>query len=103
MAKILDVSKSQADRIKTNLQKAGYLKLKKRYKTICMSDKPDFSLIKFLPPNRRYSVQRRTVKKKAVYEFRERSFDEMFSCMDFKKQKTTVKRIGFKGVGSAGS
>lgn len=102
IGRILEVSQSQADRIKINLKALGYIKLKAKHKVICQSDKLDFSLIKFMPPNRRYSVLRKTRKKKTFYEFRERSFDEIISCMDFKSQRAIVKNLGSGGVGGAG-
>jgi hypothetical protein len=88
ISKLLGVKQSQADRIKKNLVVLGYIKLKAHYKTISVSDVPDFTILKYMPTNRRYSVK----KIKAGYEFRERTFDEIFACMDFKNQKAMVRR-----------
>lgn len=99
IGKILGISQSQADRIKTNLKAQGYVKLKARYKVICEQDQPDFTLIKYMPVNRRYSVVKKTKRKKIVYEFRERSFDEIISCMELKNQRAILKKMGLGVVG----
>lgn len=99
IGKILGVSQSQADRIKVNLKSLGYVKLKVKHKVICELDEPDFTLIKFMPPNRRYSVVKKIKKKKVVYEFRERSFDEIVSRMEFKNQRAVVRKLGLGAAG----
>jgi len=60
--------------------------------------------IKYLPSNRRYSVKRKrkSKNKKVMYELRERTYDEFFPAMDFKSQKSIVRRIGNFGKYEAG-
>jgi hypothetical protein len=94
IGKLLGVSQSQADRIKVRLQCLGYISTKARFKVVHVSDQPDFSLIKFLPCNRRYSVKKKIKNNNVVYEFKERIYDEILSSMDFRNQKSIVKRMG---------
>lgn len=97
---LLGVSQSQADRIKVKLQNLGYISAKAKYRVVHVSDSPDFALIKFLPRNRRYSVRRKKGKDKVVYEFKERSYDEIYSLMEFKNQKAMIRRMRNLGVDS---
>ncbi len=98
IGKMLEVSQSQADRIKTKLIDLGYMSARQKFNVVHEADKPDFSLIKYLPSSRRYSVKRKTKNKKVVYVFSERCYDELFSLMEFKNQKSVVKRMGNFGI-----
>lgn len=93
LGELWNVSKSQADRIKKRLMLLEYIRRKKHYVTIHTSDKPDFAIFKNLPPNRRYEVLKRKSKGEVVYQFRERTFDEIISCMRFSSQKTVIRAL----------
>lgn len=93
LGKLLNVSKSQADRYKKRLQTEGYIKTRKKYNVLFTSDKPDFYLFTNLPTNRIYDVKKRRREGKTFYEFRERTFDEFIPLMLFRCQKSIVRRL----------
>ncbi|MCU7551797.1 hypothetical protein OCK74_21935 [Chitinophagaceae bacterium LB-8] len=93
LGELWGVSKSQADRIKKRVSKLKYIKTKAKYNIIHTSSKPDFSLFKNLPSNRIYDVKRRKRNGWVYYEFRERSYDEIISLMEFVNQKSIVRRL----------
>lgn len=93
IGKLLVVSQSQADRIKSKLVSAGYISTVARFKVVHVSDAPDFNLIKYLRSDRRYSFKRRKVRGQIVYEFRERTYDEILSLMEFRSQKGMMRRM----------
>lgn len=90
---ILKVSQSQADRIKMKLDTLGYLRRKKRYNLVHVSSKPDMQIQKYLPSNRRYVVKKKGKKGNVRYEFKERIYDELIPLMDFRNQRSLIKKI----------
>ncbi|QEC44397.1 hypothetical protein [Pseudobacter ginsenosidimutans] len=93
LGQLWNVSKSQADRIKNRLIRLNYIRRKKHYEVIQTLNSPDFSLFRHLPANRRYDVKKRKSKGATVYLFRERTFDEIISCMRFSSQKAVIRAL----------
>lgn len=93
LASILDVSQSQADRIKMKLIKLKYLSRKKRYSIVHESTKPDLQIIKYLPSNRLYAIKRVGKKGNYIYQVKERLYDELIPLMDFRNQRYLIKKI----------
>jgi hypothetical protein len=93
IAKELNVAKSQADRLKRRFSQFGYLKFIPKHKEICCSSKPDFALIRYSHPDRRCRVRKLAKKGEVTYVFEERVYDEVLSCIPFRRQRLHAKRL----------
>lgn len=96
LAELLHVGSSQADRIKRELEQSGYIKCNKKYNTVLTTNAPDMSLYSHLPSNRRYSLKVKRTGGSEVYEYSERSYDEIINCMEFTNQRSIIRRLKYE-------